>query len=75
MAQKAKTSLAFRAGYRACEEQYQARISELEQRIKELEANQINGRCKDCKHAVYCEWLASDGSGYCSEFEPRVKGV
>lgn len=41
-----------------------------EEYLKEMEANQIKGRCKDCKHAEYCEWLASDGSGYCSEFEP-----
>lgn len=32
-------------------------------------SDKIKGRCKDCKHTEYCEWLASDGYGYCSEFE------
>jgi hypothetical protein len=35
-------------------------------------SDKIKGRCKDCKHTEYCEWLASDGYGYCSEFEPKA---
>ncbi len=35
-------------------------------------SDKIKGRCKDCKHAEYCEWLASDGHGYCLEFEPKA---
>lgn len=46
-----------------------------EEYLKQLEANQIKGRCKECKKAetIQCKLRSSDSFGYCSEFEPKAE--
>lgn len=44
--------------------------AQLEAKIKELEANQIKGRCKECKFISCCDtYLKADCN--CSQFEPK----
>jgi len=56
----------------------QSQLSSALTRVKELEANQIKGRCKDCAYNQDCEIImrfradfSADGISYCSTFEPK----